>query len=124
MKREPPCCVGLVKWFHSRARRERGHNAGCVCAPCRRTLDVPSLAALTGQDARALAAFVHMLELYAYSDGHGQTCALHGMRAAISAMQSSCQSIAKAAIPFVLDWSDEATVWSILENNARVAVLG
>lgn len=107
-----PPCIGLVKWFHARAKRQRGHRQDCACGPCVRTLDVPSLAALTGQDARALSAFVHMLELYALSDANGRECAIVGMRAAAAAMQPQCRVIAKGSIPFVLDWGDEARVWA------------
>lgn len=81
-------------------------------------------APFTGQDSAAWRAFVASLELYALGDGHGQTCAVHGMRAAVSAMQSSTQWIAKATIPAVLDWSDEDRLWTILENLAAARVLG
>lgn len=73
-------------------------------------------APFTGQDARAWRAFVAALELYVVGDGHGRTCAVAGMRAAISAMQPSTQWIAKKTIPSLLDWSDEESLWAILEG--------
>lgn len=72
------------------------------------------LAALTGQDSAALSAFATLLELYAFSDGEGRRCALRGMRAAAEAMQPKCRPIAKACIPHVLDWSDEASLWEMI----------
>lgn len=70
-----------------------------------------SLAPLTGQDTRALHAFVHLLELYACSDDDGHEAAIVAMRAVLGAMQPSTRHLAKASIPFVLDWGDEDRLW-------------
>lgn len=70
-----------------------------------------STAPLTGQDVRALLAFVHLVDLYGCSDGPGKRGATLALRATLSAMQRSCWPLAKACIPMVLDWSDEERVW-------------
>ena len=70
-----------------------------------------SLAALTGQDARALSAIVACWELYASSDEDGQRGALAAVRALLPAMQESTRWLARELIPFALDWSDRDTLW-------------
>lgn len=77
-----------------------------------------SLAALTGQDTRALLAFLHLLELYACSDSDGQAAAEVGMAAVVKAMQPSTRHMAKASIPHVLDWGDEDRLWHSLTGEA------
>jgi hypothetical protein len=82
-----------------------------------------SLDPLTSQDRRALAVFLHALELYAFCDADGQSSGLTAMRAAVLAMQPSTRHIAKATIPHVLgaagrsavlDWHDEERIWLLL----------
>jgi hypothetical protein len=73
-----------------------------------------SLAALTGQDARALSAIVACLELYANSDEDGERGALQAIRALLPAMQESTRWIARELIPFVLDWSHRDTLWPLV----------
>lgn len=92
MKQEPPCCKTAPKWLV----HHLGRNA---------------LAPLTGQDARALRAFVHLVELYACSDGEGQRQALVALRATVLAMQPSVRELAKRSIPHMMDWSDEGPLW-------------
>lgn len=70
-----------------------------------------SMAGLTGQDSRALSAFVHLLELYSVSDENGCRHALVAMRHAVLAMQPTTQHLAKRAIPHALDWGDEDPLW-------------
>lgn len=70
-----------------------------------------SLGGLTGQDSRALSAFIHLLELYTVSDEDGCRHALIAMRHAVSAMQPTTQHLAKHAIPLALDWGDEEPLW-------------
>lgn len=70
-----------------------------------------SLGALTGQDARALSAFLHLLELYAVSDSEGQGYALAAMTATVLAMQTSTRWLARESIAHVLDWGDRDTLW-------------
>jgi len=70
------------------------------------------LAPLTGQDAVALHAFLHAVQLWGRSDADGQHHAEVAMRSLALAMQPSTRHLAKRAIPHVLDWSHEAQIWS------------
>lgn len=87
---------------------------------CERDPGTPSLirrgtlAALTGQDTRALSAIVACWELYACSDEDGQRGALEAVRALLPAMQESTRWIARELIPFVLDWSDRERLWPLV----------
>jgi hypothetical protein len=72
------------------------------------------LAPLTGQDARALHAFLHAVQLWGNSDGWGRRHAETAMRALVLAMQSTTRHLAKRAIPRVLDWGHEAEIWGRL----------
>lgn len=93
MKTAPPFCKTAPKWIE-------GHlGKGCF-------------APMTCQDYRAFSAFVHLLELYSFADEDGQQCALIAMSSTIMAMQPKCRSIAKKAIPHVLDWDDEDRLWA------------
>ncbi len=74
-----------------------------------------STAPLTGQDTRAVQAFVHLLELYTVSDAAGQAAAKKALRYTVDAMQPSCYQLAKACIPMVLDWADEERLWKELD---------
>jgi hypothetical protein len=92
MATEKPLCQTAQKWICGRLGRH-------------------ALAPLTGQDSRALVAFVHLVALYGNSDGDGRRCALVAMASTVRAMQPSTQHLAKAVIPHVLDWSDEDPIW-------------
>lgn len=81
-------------------------------------LKTGALAALTGQDARALDAFVACLELYSNCDGVGEEAALAAMRALLPAMQESTRWIARELIPFVLDWNYRESMWPRLVEAA------
>jgi hypothetical protein len=74
-------------------------------------LEKGSLAALTGQDTRALTAIVACLELYASSDDEGRRGALQAIGALLPAMQASTWWIARELVPFVLDWPDRERLW-------------
>lgn len=97
------------QWARSVARDvERGdppHSGSELSSAC--------LAALTGQDVRALDAIVACFELYASSDDDGQRGALAAVRALLPAMQESTRWIARELIPFVLDWSDRERLWAL-----------
>ena len=75
-----------------------------------------SLAALTGQDTRALNAIVACFELYASGDDDGARGALEAVRALLPAMQAQTRWIAKELIPFVLDWNDRERVWALVTD--------
>ena len=102
--RETPYCRSAPRWI---AQRLGGRKV---------------LAPLTGQDSRALRAFVHLVELYGNSDGHGQDCAVMAMACCVSAMQPSTRHLAKAAIPHVLDWGHEEEIWDRIERVAKNTV--
>lgn len=72
------------------------------------------LAPLTGQDARALDAFLHAVQLWGNSDRWGRRHAETAMRALVLAMQPETRHLAKRAIPRVLDWSHEPEIWGLL----------
>ena len=78
---------------------------------CNRLQNRYAFAPFTGQDARAFDAFAHLLELYLGSDMDGRDAAVAAMGAVLLAMQPKCRPLAKAAIPWMLDWSDEETLW-------------
>lgn len=73
-----------------------------------------ALAALTGQDASALAAIAHAWELYARADGDGQRAALAAVRALLLAMQPKCRPLARELIARSLDWHDRARLWPLV----------
>jgi hypothetical protein len=78
-----------------------------------------SLAALTGQDTRALNAIVVCWELYANSDEDGLLAALEAVRALLPAMQPNTRWIARELIPFVLNWDDREGLWALVETPDR-----
>ena len=81
-----------------------------------------SLAALTGQDVRALNAIVACWELYAAGDGDAQRGALAAVRALLPAMQGSTRWIAKELIPYALDWSDRERLWLMVTDEERAGL--
>lgn len=81
---------------------------------CPSELGPKSLAALTGQDKRALDAIVACWSLYAGSDPDGQRGALEAARALLPAMQSSTRWIAKELIAYALDWDDRERLWALV----------
>lgn len=105
MSRRPaPYCVSGPRWVADRIFTLTG--------------DKHALAPLTGQDSRALAAFMHLVDLYGVSDNTGRSCAVAGMAACICAMQRSTRHLAKSVIPHVLDWGDEGPLWQRVERAA------
>lgn len=69
---------------------------------------------LTGQDERALRAFVAALDLYAAGDRDGREAGLVAARALLGAMQSTTRPIARAAVPLVVDESREGEIWALV----------
>jgi hypothetical protein len=90
---EKPCCQAARTWVVNRLQNKS------------------ALAPLTGQDSRALSAFFHLVELYGVADEDGRVSALNAMTYALLAMQPSTRYLAKAGIPFLLDWEDEDRIW-------------
>jgi hypothetical protein len=102
MTREKPFCQTGPKWIRDRFLRETGEKH--------------ALAPLTGQDARALSAFLHLVQLYGNADYAGRRSAVSAMYHTVQAMQPHTRHLAKAGIPHVLDWSHEAEIWSAIER--------
>lgn len=96
----PPYCRSGPRWIVQRLRNKH------------------ALAPLTGQDARALHAFLHLVDLYGNADDDGRRCAVVAMAHTVRAMQPSTRLLAKAGIPHVLDWSHEEEIWSALCEEA------
>lgn len=69
-------------------------------------------AGLTGTDARALAALAACWELYSLERDER---ALEAVASLVLAMQPSMQPLARALIPWAMDWSDEGPVWQLVE---------
>jgi hypothetical protein len=102
MRSEKPPCRGYSAWLN--------HHLGKGC-----------LAPLTGQDAVALQAFLHAVQLWGRSDYEGRRHAETALRALALAMQPSTRHLAKRAIPFVLDWSHEAAIWERIFTANEIA---
>lgn len=93
--------------------RTRGRDAVCKDARAflKHHLGTAALAALTGQDERALSAFIHLLDLYCVSDERGRAAALAAMKSVLDCAQPSVLEVFKKCIPHALDWSDEERIW-------------
>jgi len=89
MKAQKPVCQALLPWLRS--------NLGDRCT-----------APLTGTDARALAAAVHIAELYSY---HREPEVLRAFGLIVSCMQEHTQELASHAIALIMDWSDREPTW-------------
>lgn len=74
----------------------------------RENLGPGALAPLTGTDAKALAAAVQTVQLYAY---HSRPEVLRAFGAIVGCMQRSCWPLAYHSIAHVMDWADRETVW-------------
>ena len=110
MTREHPCCKTVWPWLRG-APLDDPHWKGNREAHGARVL-----APLTGQDSSALAAFVHVIELYARSDARGRVAALRAAAALLFAPQEKTWPLFKEAIAHVLDWSDRARLWGEIEK--------
>jgi hypothetical protein len=97
--RAKPRCADGFAWLRQRLGR------GC-------------LAPLTGQDRRALEAYLHLLELYYTADERGEIAALLAIGHTLGAMQRSIWPLAKAAIPWASEWSNEEEDWERFEGAA------
>lgn len=78
---------------HAKWLRANGHN----------------LAGLTGQDAAALAAIAMCWQLYALDR---DAAAIDAVASLARRMQPKMRGLGGAVIPWALDWSDEAPLWS------------
>ncbi len=78
----------------------------------RENLGARCLAPLTGTDARALAAAVHVVELYSYSPSQA---AVEAFQRVVSQMQVTTRELAYHAIAHVMDWRDRQRLWTLAE---------
>jgi hypothetical protein len=78
-----------------------------------------SLAPLTGQDKRALAAVATCWELYASSDEQGASAALQAVAWLLEGMQPTAWHVARALIAYAMDWSDIERVWKLIPTAVR-----
>lgn len=67
-----------------------------------------SLAALTGTDVKALAAAVHIVQLYAYN---GEDELLEALRIVVQRMQPTTQEFAFHSIAHLMEWESRAAIW-------------
>jgi hypothetical protein len=107
--KEKPFCQYGRTWVRDRLARETGNKA--------------ALAPLTGQDARAFAAFFHLVDLWGSSDESGRQAAIAAMYHTLRAMQQKTRYLAKAGIPSVLDWSHEEEIWLALQRYATTGAV-
>jgi hypothetical protein len=89
MARPKPRCQTLLPWLDA-------------------NLGPRALAPLTGTDAKALAAAVHIVELYSY---HPEPAVLDAFLAVVFQMQETTRELAYHAIAHVMDWSDRERLW-------------
>ena len=82
--------------------------------------DKHAFSPFTGQDHSAWTAFLYACQLYGRSDATGQRGALDAMTVLVLAAQQKDDVIAvfKKAIPGVLDWNYEPTVWAQIAPQA------
>lgn len=90
MKKPQPPAATVFRWL-----RDNGHN----------------LAALTGQDTRALAAAVQVVALYNACDSEAEDFALTAFRGCVLSMQPHTRELAYHAVAHVGDWSFRAIMW-------------
>lgn len=88
--REKPVCQALSAWLN--ANFGKGWSA-----------------ALTGTDARALPAAVHIVELMSIAGTSASLAKAFGF--VVETMQPSTRYLAYHAIAHVLDWSDRDRIW-------------
>lgn len=91
MKAQRQPCETLPKWLKD--------NLGPCC-----------LAPLTGTDAKALAAAVQIIALYA-TEADRTLAAAFGI--VVARMQRSCWPLAYHSIAHVMDWDDRERVWKL-----------
>lgn len=81
----------------------------------------PSMVTLTGQDARALRAFIHAVELYGASDVVGRQAALDAMTALVRAAQPKVRPLFREVIAAVLDRNDREPIWRQVGGDERLS---
>lgn len=79
------------------------------------------MAPMTGQDARAWAAFLALLDLYSAADNPGRYRAMRAMIETVLAAQSSVGVLFEQVIPFVVDGRDGAVLAAELKLGLDIA---
>ena len=79
------------------------------------------MAPMTGQDSRAWAAFLLLLDLYSAADNPGRYRALRAMTETVLAAQHSVQALFTQVVPYVLDGRDGAILQAELALALDVA---
>lgn len=74
-----------------------------------------SLAPLTGQDRRALAAIDACWQLLAMSDEDGRAGGIEAVKALLPALQEKCWPLARELIARAMDWSDRDRLWPLVQ---------
>lgn len=78
------------------------------------------LAALTGQDMRALGAIAYCWHLYASSDQAGGIGSLQAVQALLPALQPQCHCFARELVAQALDWNDRGRLWRIVSSPTEI----
>ncbi len=87
--KEKPVCEKLYPWLRA--------NLGKRC-----------LGVLTGTDARALAAAVHIIELYSYCS---TPTVAHAFKCVVLQMQPQARYLAYHATAMIMNWEDRPRLW-------------
>lgn len=95
MSSTKPACQDARKWVQERLKDKR------------------CFAPFTGQDARAFAAFTHLLDLYAVADDRERV--VKALAATVLSAQEGVRHLFKAAIPWALEWGNEVTLWDAIQ---------
>ena len=91
-------------------RRIKPAEPTCKCLLKWLKLNGLSIGALTGTDSRALAAAVHILELY-YVSSSDEAATLEAFRIVVMKMQPSTRQLAYHAIAHLAEWHNRAEIW-------------
>lgn len=109
MKRQPPAkgrCLDVIEWFKIHAQFHRdGEETEIPPAVA------SNLGALTGTDRRALAAAVHIIELFAVVEVSHEDAILEAFHNVVMCMQPSTRDFAYHAIAQVTEWEWREKLW-------------
>ncbi len=94
MSAPQPCCKTLFTWLKA--------NLGKRC-----------LAPLTGTDAKALTAAVHIIELYSYCDSSESDNVAKAFGLVVANMQLSTRHLAFHAIAHMMEWDTRWQLWEL-----------
>ncbi len=75
---------------------------------------LPSLGALTAQDALVLDAISICWQLYGRGDYAGERAALSAIRSLLPGMQQQCWPFARELIAWAMNWNDRERLWTLV----------